>query len=83
MRRTNTKTIEVLLRIPEDWVNPDDPFFGLATFARDKFERVLFDAAVEQALPKLKLPKITITKEEVKERMIEILAERSLEELSQ
>ena len=74
------KKIRILIEIPEKWVDYEDPVFGLGSFVSDRFEVLLKDAIVQQALKKIQLPTIKIASKEVKDKILTILAERVLEE---
>lgn len=74
------KKIKVMMEIPENWVDVDDPLFGMASMLGDRFEKRLLDRAVEEAVKKLTLPVIEINPEEIKDRMLTIMAERALED---
>lgn len=75
----NNKQIRILFKIPEDWVDYEDPVFGLGSLLHSRLEPMLKEAVVEKAVSQMKMPEIKITPEEVKDRMLTILAERALE----
>jgi uncharacterized NAD(P)/FAD-binding protein YdhS len=74
------KKIRVMIEIPEDWIDYDDPVFGLGHYVSDRLQPLLREAVIDKALAEMKIPKISITKEEIKDRMLTILAEKALEE---
>jgi len=73
------KKIKILFEIPSKWVDYEDPLFGLGSFFSQRLEPMLRDAVVEKAISQMEIPEIEITKEEIKDRMLTILAERALE----
>lgn len=78
------KELEILIKLPSDYFMNKNELDLLSTFSgtfRDSFQERLVTGAVEKALKEIKLPEITISKEEVKEKMLKILAERALENL--
>lgn len=73
------KTIKVYLEIPEKLIDIDSPFLSFSANMREAVYKILKTAIVEQYLNKIKIPEIEITKEEIKDQMMTILAERALE----
>lgn len=74
------KEIKIQFIIPEGYIDLEEsPIGWLDTTIRDEVRRSLKDTLVEQYLPQIKISKIEITKEEIKEKMLEILAERALD----
>ena len=74
--------IEILIKLPADYFMDKTEFDFLSSFAgkfKDSFQRKLLEGAVEKALKYIELPESEVTQQEVKEKMIEILAERALE----
>jgi hypothetical protein len=74
------KTIRVLIEIPEKWVDFESPLGFITGSIRQMVERQVKDAIVEQYIAQMEIPEITVTAEEVKDRMLTILAERALDE---
>ncbi len=74
-----SKQIKILFQIPEDWVDYEDPLFGFGSFLRQRLDPMLRDAVVEKAVSQMKIPEIKITPEEIKDRMLTIMAEKALE----
>jgi hypothetical protein len=73
------KTIRVLIEMPSNWWDFEHPM-GLATWTvRQMVEQKIEDALVEQYLSQVKLPKLDISKEEIRSRMIDKLAEKALD----
>ena len=79
MKKENT--IEVLLRVPKDWleINELDIFSMFGGHIRDRVKDKLLEEATAKIMKKIKLPKIKITPAEIKNRMITIMAEKALE----
>ena len=78
----STETIEVLLKVPKDWLSTNDLDI-LSMFTgriRDRVKNRLLDEATEKIMKKINLPKINISPKEIKDRMLTILAEKALEE---
>jgi hypothetical protein len=73
------KNIKVFLEIPEDYIDAESPILFASIEIKRQVERQLKDALVEQYLPNIKLPEIKIDPAEVKDRMLQILAERALD----
>jgi hypothetical protein len=78
MPTTKAKTIEVLVKIPANWVQIDGPEVCIGQDIAFRIDGLVIDALADQYLTTLKLPVITITPQEVKDRVIDILAERSI-----
>ena len=71
-----------MLEIPSKWVDIEDPLMGLGWRVREAFQKKLGQAVAELIEKGFKLPKPeNITPAEVKARMLQIMAERALEEL--
>lgn len=76
------KKIEILIKLPTNYFMKKDELDILSSFTgrfQDSFQERILAGAVEKALKKVEFPEIKISKEEVKEKMLEILAERALE----
>jgi len=80
------KFIEVKIKIPKDWIDDDGISDNrlkllslLAGRTQERMKRDVFAGAVEKIIEKTKLPKVKITKEEVKDRMLDIMAQRALD----
>lgn len=71
--------IQVLFKLPSEWVKYDDPLFGLGHFLKEKFEDKLEREAVKVAIKDLKIPKLKITKEELKKAVLNKLSEIIIE----
>jgi len=74
------KYIQVLVKVPSKWVDFESPLGLIQSIIKGKLNNLLEEKVVEKVLKEMKMPKIKITKEEVKSRMLDILAERALEE---
>lgn len=72
------KKIRILFEIPEDWVDYQDPLLGLGSFIHGRFDRMLKEAVVNKAVSQMKMPKIEITDEELRGKILELMAERAL-----
>lgn len=82
MIKKKKEEITIQIKLPSDYFFGKDELNVLCSFAgnfHDSFQRNLVSKAVEQALSKIKPPKVRITASEVKEKMLHILAERALE----
>ncbi len=76
------KDIEVLIKVPRDWLTTDDVDILQALTGRTK-ARVsdeVMDAAVKKIIESIELPKIEINSKEVKDRMLDIMARRALDD---
>ena len=75
-----SKDIEVKIKVPKDWLSISEldicSMFGGRI--RDTVKTELIKEATENILKKLELPKIKITAQEIKDRMLTILAEKAL-----
>ena len=78
MPTTKAKTIEVLVKIPADWVRIDGPEVAIGHDIAFRIDSLVIDALADQYLATLHLPALAITPQEVKDRVIDILAERSI-----
>lgn len=76
------KTIKykILVEVPENWIDTDAPQIIFSSAIRGEVERLIQEEIEKNILPTLKLPQVKISKEEVKDRMLQILAEKALEE---
>lgn len=75
------KNIEVLVKIDADWINKDQSA-NLEFFIGEIFDdvKIKIDEAVIGAITKnLKIPKIKISKKELKAKVLDLMAERALE----
>jgi len=72
------KYIQVLVKVPSKWVDFESPLGFTQSVIKGKLTRLLEEKVVEKVLKEMKMPKIKIIKEEVKSRMLDILAERAL-----
>lgn len=79
MGLTKNENIKVLFEFPKKWVDFDSPMGMLGDVFRNKLDDLLRDAVVEKVLKKMEIPKIKVTKEEIKDRMLSILAKRALD----
>lgn len=73
------KTIKVLIEVPENWIDIDSPTLWAGRTIYEMAKRKIEDAIIEQYMSKITLPEITWSKEEVKAKIIDKLAERALE----
>ncbi len=73
------KTIKVYFEIQEDWFDAESPTGWTSMTVRDLVGEKLKETVIKQYLSKITLPKIEIKPEEVKDRILTILAERALE----
>lgn len=74
--------IEVLVRIPrQEWFNNDElsGMLWLRDNIKQDITRAVRDIIVEKKAGEIALPDIKISPEEVKDKMLSILAERALE----
>jgi len=73
-------TVRVMVELPTNWLNEEqgsDLLYMLGEFKK-RFKERVYDKAVEEALKKIKIPKIKISPKEIKAKMLEILAEKAL-----
>lgn len=73
------ENIKVMIEIPSNWIDVESPILWVGRSVKDSVESKLKDAFVEQYLTNITLPEIKISPEEIKDRMLQILAERALE----
>lgn len=74
--------IRVMVELPTNWLDEEqgsDLLYMLGEFKR-KFKDRVYDKAIDEVIKKTKLPKIEIDPKEIKDRMLQILAEKALEE---
>ena len=71
--------IKVLIKVPRKWVDFDSPTGMIGYTTKQLFERMLTKKIEEKVLNEMKLPEIKITAEEVKDRMLSIMAHRALD----
>lgn len=77
--KSQEKTIKILVEMPSKWVDFESPM-GLAMYSlKDKLTRLLEEKVIDKAVSKMKIPKITVTPEEIKDKMLDILARKALE----
>lgn len=76
------KKIKVLIELPSNWLEESqgEGVLMLLGQIRERFADRVFDKAVDKALEDLKIPKIEIKPEEIKDRMLSKLAEKALED---
>lgn len=74
------KKIRILIKVPENWIDIDSPTLFAGRSIYDMAVKEVKQAVVEQYLKEITLPKVRISAEELKDRMIQILAERALED---
>ncbi len=76
-----SKTIKIWFELPTNILELDELSFldALAGRGRDSLLRAIQTKVTDDLISKLKIPKIKITPEEIKDRMLTILAERALE----
>ena len=81
MKPKQKKDIEILIKVPRGWLSENELDFltMLGRGLRGKIADRVTEGAVEKILEQIDLPKIIVTKEEIKSRMLDILAERALE----
>lgn len=76
---TKQKDIQVLIKIPRKWVDFNSPLGMISILVYTNFKRILERKIEEKVLNEIELPEIKIDPAEVKDRMLDILAERALE----
>jgi len=76
---SNNKPIRIMFEFPRKWIDYDSPLLGLGSFLGERLDLLLKEKVVEKLMSEMELPDIQISKEEVKDRMLTILAERALE----
>lgn len=80
MEESNVKSIEVLIKLPGDWLDTKylDNISWMTQSVRDEVRRQLVRAVTEQ----VQIPQILITPDELKERVLQIMAEEVAERTS-
>ncbi len=81
MPTTNENAIRIFIDIPEGYIDVESPALWVAQSVRQEVEQQLKAALIEQYVGKLEMPDITVTPEEVKDRILTILAEQAVEKL--
>lgn len=74
--------MKIQIELKENWLSEsqaNDMGFLLGQ-VRERFERDVFDKAVEKAVKGLKIPKIKISAKEIKNKVLELLAEKVIED---
>ena len=73
--------IEVLLKVPKDWLSTNelDIFSIFGGHIKDRVKDRLLEEATSKIMKEITLPDIKITPEEIKSRMLTIMAEKALE----
>ena len=69
------KTFKVLIEIPEDWFDIDSPILYASAKIRDEARQAVKDAIIEQYLSKIVLPDIQISRDELKEVLLNRMAD--------
>jgi len=76
------KTIKLYIEIPKDWARIDEhtasDISAMLMDTRMLIESKLEDKLLEKAVAQMKVPKIEITEQEIKDRMLDILAKKAL-----
>ena len=78
MPPTKAKTIDILVKIPADWVRITGPEVAIGQDIAFRIDGLVIDALADQYLATLDLPPLTVTPQQVQDRVIDILAERSI-----
>ena len=74
-----SKTIKVMLEVPEDFIDVESPTLWASLTIRDEFRRRILEKAVDEYLKSAVMPKITITEKDLRNAVIEKMAERAIE----
>ena len=74
--------IRVLIEIPTKWIDTKSivPMAYFGESMAKAIQSLVEEKLTDRMLAKIEMPKIKVNKKEVKEKMLEILAERALEE---
>ncbi len=75
------KIIEVSIRVPEDWLDMDelDLMRLIGGRVKERVEDSVMDRAIDKIMGEIKIPKVKISPKEVKDRMLDIMAQRALD----
>ena len=78
---SKSKDIEVKIKVPIDYLtrNQLDVMQNILGLSQTKVRNDVFSRAVDKIMKEIKIPKIKINKDEVKDRMLTIMAERALD----
>ncbi len=78
---SKSKDIEVKFKVPIDYLtrNQLDVMQNILGLSQTKVRNDVFSRAVDKIMKEIKIPKIKINKDEVKDRMLTIMAERALD----
>lgn len=73
--------MKILIEVPDNWIEVSklEQLGFITREVRKVLEEKLMDFAVNEELKKMVIPEIKIKPEEIKDRMLTILAERTLE----
>lgn len=74
------KKVRILIEMPEKWVDLESPWGIVSNSVRQMVERNVIDVLVTEYVARQKLPKIKITVKEIKEKMLELMAKKALED---
>lgn len=73
------KTIKVYFEIPTKWVDIESPTFFTHDTLKKRLHDALLEALSEQYLSKVEMPKIEVTKKELKDAVIERMAQEIID----
>lgn len=76
-----SKKYEILIRIPEDWIDVESPIMFASHSIYDMARREVHSAIVKQYLEKIKVPKLKISAKEIKQAVIEEIARRQVDKM--
>lgn len=75
------KYIQVLIKVPSRWVDFESPSGLISYTIKQELTKLLEKEVISKVMCDIELPKIKYTKEEIKNKMLHILAERALEKI--
>jgi hypothetical protein len=82
--KSNEEKIEVLIKVPKNWLDLDqlDLLTTLGGSIRHRVSDAILEKATKEIVSKIKLPKFKINVNDVKNKMLSILAQKALEQRS-
>ncbi len=85
MKIEDKRTIKVQLEMPTKWLEESqgEGFLQFLGQIRERFADRVFDKAVEKVLSELEIPEVKIDPKEIKDRMLDIMAKRALDNQSE
>lgn len=74
--------MKVYIEIPDGWIDADSPMLWVSRSVKEEARKVIREEMVKQYLDKIELPELNITTEEIKQRVLDKLAEKAIREIN-